>query len=204
MAADDLGIIDGFLAAFSGYIDGGFGLLSGDVAFLSTILIGIDVTLAGLFWAFGDGGDSVLTRLVRKVLYVGFFAWLLNDFGNLSGIIYESFAGLGLKASGSTLDPADLLRPGAIAATGYSAAHPLLEQASDLVGFPEIFSNALSVFVLPSSPSGSSKAAGRSTHPVIWKLGMFVRPPFRPICVDVAPTYWTRGTLPGFCAAACS
>ena len=148
MAANDLGIIDGFLAAFSNYIDGGFGLLSGEVAFLSTTLIGIDVTLAGLFWAFGEGGDPILARLVRKVLYVGFFAWLLNDFANLSGIIYDSFAGLGLKASGSHLDVAALMKPGAIAATGFSAAHPLLVQASALVGFPEIFGNALTVFVL--------------------------------------------------------
>ncbi|WP_413208532.1 hypothetical protein [Rhodospirillum sp. A1_3_36] len=40
----DLGIIDGFMATFSRTIDSGFGFLSGDVAFLTTILIGIDIT----------------------------------------------------------------------------------------------------------------------------------------------------------------
>ena len=44
---NDLGIIDRFMDTFSRYIDSGFGLLSGDVAFLSTTLIGIDITLAG-------------------------------------------------------------------------------------------------------------------------------------------------------------
>ena len=37
---DDLNIIDQFMAAFIAYIDSGFGLLGGDVGFLTTILIG--------------------------------------------------------------------------------------------------------------------------------------------------------------------
>ena len=46
-----VGVIDGFLQVFTSYIDSGFGLLGGDVAFLATTLIVIDVTLAALFWA---------------------------------------------------------------------------------------------------------------------------------------------------------
>ncbi|MFA4994133.1 MAG: P-type conjugative transfer protein TrbL [Bdellovibrionales bacterium] len=143
----DLSIIDQFMTTFSRYIDSGFGLLSGDVAFLSTTLIGIDVTLAGLFWAF-EGENVIFPRLIRKVLYVGAFAFILNNFKSLADIVYQSFANLGIKASGSSFSAADLLRPGVIAATGYQSAHPLLDQVSHLVGFPEIFSNALTVFVL--------------------------------------------------------
>jgi type IV secretion system protein TrbL len=143
----DLGVIDRFMDTFGRYIDGGFGLLSGDVAFLSSTLIGIDVTLAALFWTLG-GEDNVLGRLIKKILYVGAFAFILNDFKNLTDIVYRSFSGLGLKASASGMSAADLLRPGMIAATGYEAAHPLLQQASNLVGFPEIFGNALTIFVL--------------------------------------------------------
>lgn len=144
---NDLGIIDQFMETFGRYIDSGFGLLAGDVAFLSTILIGIDVTLAGLFWALG-GEDNVLGRLIRKVLFVGVFAFILNNFKQLAEIVYGSFSGLGLQAAPGGLQASDLLRPGKIAATGYEAAYPLLEQASDLVGFPEIFGNALTVTVL--------------------------------------------------------
>jgi len=115
---NDLGIIDRFMDTFSRYIDSGFGLLSGDVAFLSTTLIGIDITLAGLFWALG-GEDNVIARLIKKVLYVGVFAYILNNFQNLSNIIYNSFAGLGLNASGSGMSAAALLKPGKIAETGY-------------------------------------------------------------------------------------
>lgn len=148
---NDLGIIDTFMETFSQYIDSGFGLLSGDVAFLTTILISIDITLAGLFWALntmGGGEDNVLGRLIKKVLYVGVFAYILNNFQNLADIIYRSFSGLGIQAAPGGMTADDLLKPGKIAATGYEAAYPLLVQVSDLVGFPEIFGNALTVFVL--------------------------------------------------------
>ena len=144
---NDLGIIDRFMETFSRYIDSGFGLLSGDVAFLTTILIGIDITLAGLFWALG-GEDNIIGRLIRKVLYVGVFALILNNFQNLAEIIYRSFSGLGIQAAPGTLAADDLLKPGKIAATGYEAAYPLIDQVGNLVGFPEIFGNALTVFVL--------------------------------------------------------
>ena len=63
---DDFSVIDRFMAAFIQYIDSGFGLLGGDVAFLTTVLVGIDITLAGLFWAMG--GEDVLGRFLKKIL----------------------------------------------------------------------------------------------------------------------------------------
>ena len=68
---DDLAIIDRFTETFSRYIDSGFGLLAGDVAFLTSVLVAIDITLAGLFWTL-MGEDNVLAQLIRKVLYIGF------------------------------------------------------------------------------------------------------------------------------------
>jgi len=67
------GIIDQFLETFTRYIDSGFGLLGGEVGYLATTLAAIDVTLAGLFWAWGADED-ILARLVRKTLFVGVFA----------------------------------------------------------------------------------------------------------------------------------
>ena len=80
---DDLNVIDQFMAAFIAYIDSGFGLLGGDVGFLTTILIGVDITLAGLFWALG-GEDDVIAKFLKKILYVGVFALILNSFQTLS------------------------------------------------------------------------------------------------------------------------
>ena len=50
---DDLGIIDQFVKTFSDYIESGFGLIDADVHFLTAFIIGIDITLAGLYWAMG-------------------------------------------------------------------------------------------------------------------------------------------------------
>ena len=111
------GVIDRFTDVFSRYIDSGFGLLGGEVAFLASTLIAIDVTLAGLFWAFGNE-DDVLVRLIKKTLYVGFFAFLIGNFNALAKVVFNSFAGLGLKAAGSTLTSDQLLQPGRIAQVG--------------------------------------------------------------------------------------
>jgi len=144
---NDLNVIDQFLAAFIRYIDSGFGLLGGDVSFLSRTLIALDITLAGLFWALG-GEDNVLGRLIRKILYIGAFAFILNSFSTLSDIIFKSFAQAGLTAGGGSLTADDLLKPGRLAGTGFSAAWPLLQQASQLMGFTSFFDNFLTIAVL--------------------------------------------------------
>jgi type IV secretion system protein TrbL len=144
---DDLNVIDRFMETFVRYIDSGFGLLTGDVAYLTTILIGIDITLAGLFWAM-DGEANIFGRLIKKVLYVGVFALVLNNFSTLADIIYRSFAGLGLQATASSLTADDLLKPGRLAGTGFEAAWPLLHQVSELMGFTSFFDNFLTIIVL--------------------------------------------------------
>ena len=97
---NDVSVIDRFLDVFSRYIDSGFGLLGGEVAFLTATLVAIDMTLAGLFWAMGHAsgqGDDVMAKLIKKVLYVGAFAYILGNFNRLAGIVFNSFAGLGLS-----------------------------------------------------------------------------------------------------------
>ena len=87
---NDVGVIDRFFEVFDRYIDSGFGLLGGEVAFLASTLIVIDVTLAALFWAWGPD-DDILARLVKKTLFVGFFAFLIGNFQRLADIVFASF-----------------------------------------------------------------------------------------------------------------
>lgn len=143
---NDLGVIDQFLGVFSQYIDSGFGLLGGEVAFLTATLVVIDMTLAGLFWAMGS--EEVIAKLIKKTLYVGAFAYIIGNFNTLAGIIFRSFAGLGLLASGSGLTQAQLLQPGRLAAVGVTAGQPILQQIGQLSGFPEVFLNLDSIVVL--------------------------------------------------------
>lgn len=141
------GVIDNFLGIFTSYIDSGFGLLGGEVAFIATTLIVIDVTLAALFWAWG-ADDDIIARLVKKTLFVGVFAYIISNWNNLARIVFESFAGLGLMASGTGFSAADLLRPGRVAQTGLEAGRPLLDSISDLMGWVAVFENLVQILCL--------------------------------------------------------
>ncbi|EIU7114565.1 P-type conjugative transfer protein TrbL [Pseudomonas aeruginosa] len=148
---NDVTVIDRFLDTFSRYIDSGFGLLHGEVAFLTATLIVIDMTLAGLFWAMGHAsgqGEDVIAKLIRKVLYVGAFAYIIGNFNALAGILFRSFAGLGLTASGSTLSMENFLQPGRLAKVGIDAGAPILKQIGDMAGFPEVFVNITPIVVM--------------------------------------------------------
>jgi type IV secretion system protein TrbL len=141
------GVIDRFLEVFTSYIDSGFGLLNGEVAFLSSTLVVIDITLAGLFWALASDED-VIARLIRKTLYVGFFAFLIGNFNTLAKVIFNSFAGLGLKAAGSGLSADQFVQPGRVAQVGIDAGKPILLAASQLMGFVSFFENFIQIVVL--------------------------------------------------------
>jgi type IV secretion system protein TrbL len=143
---NNLDVIDQFTDVFSRYIDSGFGLLRGEVAFLTATLVVIDMTLAGLFWA--TDNDEVIARLIKKTLYVGTFAFILTNFNQLSQIIFRSFAGLGLVATGSGLTQAQFLQPGYLAKVGVTAGQPLITQIGRLSGFPDVFLNLDTMAIL--------------------------------------------------------
>ena len=83
-----------------------------------------------------------------QLWHVGFFAFLLGNFAGLSQIIFDSFAGLGLKAGSGLITAEYLMRPGYIAGVGYGAALPLLEEAGELMGPIAFFENFILITVL--------------------------------------------------------
>ena len=141
------GVIDRFLEVFTSYIDSGFGLLGSEVGFLAATLAAIDLTLAALFWAWGRDED-VIARLVKKTLFIGVFAYLIGNWNSLARIVFDSFAGLGLKASGTGLSVADFLRPGRVAQVGLDAGRPILDSISGLMGYISFFENFIQIAVL--------------------------------------------------------
>ncbi|AHI26352.1 P-type conjugative transfer protein TrbL [Komagataeibacter xylinus E25] len=147
MAMSDVGVIDTFLNTFTTTIDTGFGLVKGNVISLAGTLSALDIALAGLFWAWAADED-IIQRLVKKTLYIGFFAWIINDFDALSKIVFDSFAALGLKVGGDSLALGDFLRPGRLASTGFTAAQPLLDAVHNLLGPVAFFTNFIQIFVL--------------------------------------------------------
>jgi type IV secretion system protein TrbL len=143
----DMTVIDRFMQTFSTFIDSGFGLLGNEVDFLASTLIVIDLVLAGLFWAMSSDG-TVIPKFIKKVIYIGVFAYIIGNFAFLSNVIFDSFSGLGLQATGTSLTAADLLRPGFIASTGFDAAAPILDTIADLTGPVAFFVNIVLITVL--------------------------------------------------------
>ncbi len=141
------GVADRFLDVFARYIDSGFGLVGGEVAFLASTLVAIDMTLAALFWAWSPG-EEVLARLVKKTLFVGAFAFILTNFNMLAQVVFESFAGLGLRAGGGGMSADEFLAPGRLGQAGIDAGRPILEAAQELSGFPAVFDNLPQIVVL--------------------------------------------------------
>ncbi|MGG2408702.1 type IV secretion system protein, partial [Aeromonas veronii] len=74
--------------------------------------------------------------------------YLIGSWNSLARIVFESFAGLGLKASGTGLSAADFLRPGRVAQVGLDAGRPLLESISGLMGYISFFENFIQIVVL--------------------------------------------------------
>lgn len=99
MATADPAVLDDFLNKYKTQVDAGFGLIQGDVSAVLGTLVVISVAITAVLWAI-DENQNVLASLVRKVLVVGFFAWLVTQWHSLSTTVVNGFAALGLQASG--------------------------------------------------------------------------------------------------------
>lgn len=108
--------VNSFLDQFLAVADSGFGLIQGDVSYVLNALIVISITLAGAQWALA--GEAPMAPFFRKVLFVGFFAFLVNNWPTLSNIIVRSGAQLGLNAGGGALSMAELHNPSRVGQIG--------------------------------------------------------------------------------------
>ena len=109
-------LVNSFLDRFLSVADTGFGLIQGDVSAVLNALIVISIVLAGAQWALM--GEAPMAPFFRKVLFVGFFAFLVNNWDHLATVINQSGAMLGLKAGGGSMTMADLHNPGHVAQIG--------------------------------------------------------------------------------------
>ncbi|MFZ2028823.1 MAG: P-type conjugative transfer protein TrbL [Vitreimonas sp.] len=108
--------VNTFLDRFLAVADSGFGLIQGDVTAVLNALIVISIVLSGAQWALA--GEASMAPFFRKVLFVGLFAFLINNWDHLATVINQSGAMLGLKAGGGSMSVADLHNPGRIAQIG--------------------------------------------------------------------------------------
>jgi P-type conjugative transfer protein TrbL len=108
--------VNSFLDQFLAVANSGFGLIQGDVTYVLNALIVISIVLAGAQWALAQ--EAPLAPFFRKVLFVSFFAFLINNWNFLATAINQSGAMLGLRAGGGGLTMAELHNPGRVGQIG--------------------------------------------------------------------------------------
>ena len=99
MATADPAALDQFISAFTGQVGNGFGAIAGPVQGVLATLVVISITLSAILWAI-DETQNIMAALVRKILLIGFFAWLVTNWHSLTLTVINGFAKLGLQASG--------------------------------------------------------------------------------------------------------
>jgi type IV secretion system protein TrbL len=140
--------LDLFLNNFRSQVDSGFGLISGDVQTVLASLVVISIVTTAILWAI-DENQNVLASLVRKVLLIGFFAWLVTQWHSLSQIVVEGFASLGLKAGGGAMSLGDFLNsPSKIVMKGIEVCIGLLDYIQKLAPGPvEFFAHITAILM---------------------------------------------------------
>jgi type IV secretory pathway TrbL component len=76
----------------------GFGLIKGDVTWVLNVLIILSIMWSAALWALSD--DHVIAQFARKIVYIGMFAWIIQNWQSLTDKLASSFMNLGLKAGG--------------------------------------------------------------------------------------------------------
>jgi type IV secretion system protein TrbL len=131
--------LDLFLNNFRTQVDSGFGLISGDVQAVLGTLVVISIVTTAIFWAI-DENQNVLASLVRKVLLIGFFAWLVTQWHTLSQTVVDGFASLGLKAGGGVMSLGNFLNsPSQIVMKGIQVCIALFDYIHRLAPGPVEF-----------------------------------------------------------------
>lgn len=106
------------MVVFSNTITAGFAALQGPVDGVFGTMIALVVALTGIQWALSSNRE-VLAAGFGKILLIGFFAYLVNDWQSLTETLQKGFVDLGLKAGGGSVARSDFLNPGAVLEQGW-------------------------------------------------------------------------------------
>ena len=134
-------------------INSAFGLIQGHVVWLLNFLIIMNIVLSAMLWALSE--DQVMVKLARKIVYIGFFVWLVQNWQSLTDTIAQSFMYLGFEAGVIGFPQVYLLNPGNIAYRGFTASSPIMTEIGNLCGpigffknFPQIALLTLAVLAI--------------------------------------------------------
>jgi len=104
------------LTAFISVFQSGYSRLQPSVNSLLKVLLGIEIVLAGLYWALG-GGDRIV-GVLKKLLFLCCWIWIVQNFTYLASSFVDSLVQAGSLAGGSSSGKSLLLDPSKIAGYG--------------------------------------------------------------------------------------
>ncbi|MBS0513901.1 MAG: P-type conjugative transfer protein TrbL [Proteobacteria bacterium] len=122
------GILTQLLQAFLTVFNGGWTLLRPSAMSLFGILVGIELTLCGLWWAMS--GNDAIKSLIQKLLVIGLFFFFIQQWQMVTTTTLQSFARAGATAGGGNLTA--LSDPSAVVAEGLNAIQPLSDKVDAL------------------------------------------------------------------------
>lgn len=135
------------MVAFSGTVSAGFTALQGPVNGVFGTMIALVVALTGVQWALSPNRE-LLAAGFGKILLIGAFAWLINDWQELSETIQAGFIEIGLAAGGGALSRADFLNPGAVLEQGWEIVRALGETPAPAANPIDVVGNMADALVL--------------------------------------------------------
>lgn len=127
------------MSVFSNTVTAGFASLVGPVNGIFGLMIALVVALTGIQWAVSSNRDA-LAGAFSKILLIGAFAYIINDWQGLSETIFAGFMQIGLQAGGGAIGAGDFLNPGAVIETGWQIvkaigdAPTVTENPMDVIG----------------------------------------------------------------------
>lgn len=134
------GVSNDLMTVFSDTVTAGFASVAGAVNALFALMIVLVVALTGIYWALSEN-RAALSSAFSKILLIGFFAYLINDWQALSETLYSGFIELGLMAGGGAITAAEFLNPGAVIETGWDIVNRLGENPAHEAGSLDIVGN---------------------------------------------------------------
>lgn len=147
MAGVNMETPNDLMVVFSNTVSAGFAALQGPINGIFGLMIALVVALTGIQWAL-SANREVLASGFGKVLLIGFFAYVINDWERLSLIIQTGFVDLGLRAGGGSLSRAEFLNPGEILRQGWQIVKALGETPAPVNNPVDIAGNLTDALIL--------------------------------------------------------
>jgi type IV secretion system protein TrbL len=135
------------MVVFSNTVSAGFDDLSGAVNGVFGLMIALVVALTGIQWALSSNREALAAGF-GKVLLIGAFAYLINDWQALSQTLWNGFVDLGLTAGGGSLSREEFLNPGEVLEQGWQIVKALGETPAPADDPFDVMGNLVDALIL--------------------------------------------------------